>query len=388
MEKMNVVILNQHCINFGDEAAGSALLGELVTKYAPSRIDILYNGSSPIPFEDEKIYHHFEDITLRQMGVFGIASYLILGKSINRCVNTFESLIQRADIVLVAPGGANIGIYKDWRYLVRILMAEKAGATPVFHWNTIGKSGDRLFDSLSHRALKDSRVYVREQRCADYLSSIGVVSEVGPDTAFLLDSIPRDTSQDSYIAFVPSYLDSWHPYFKKNNIDHRILSELVPMIGTFALEHNLSVEILPHYAIDEEVKFDNEVENSLKSMGVDASYRSEISNYLMYDKAISQSLITVGMRYHACVLAAKNAVPFLTIAYENKAMEVCRYTNMEDYAINLQEQVINFSRVDSMLEELLTDRDAISQRLQIIVEEDLRPRAAALLETEISNITM
>lgn len=385
MGNSRIVILNQHCINFGDEAAGSALLRELITKYAPSRIDIFYNGSSPIPFDSPLICHHYNDITLKHMGVLGVASYLLAGKPLNDCVKNFESLVQQADLVLVAPGGANIGIYGDWRYLVRILMAEKSGATPVFHWNTVGKSGKFLFDLLSRKALANSKVYVREQQCSEYLASLGIPSIVGPDTAFLLDPIPRNRDIKKYIAFVPSYLDSWHPYFKKNNIDERILHELLPVIGSFSLRHNISVEILPHYATQEEVAFDSGVVRLLSNLGVDVSYRSDITNYMMYDNAIAQSLITVGMRYHSSVLAAKNSRPFLTLAYENKAMEVCKYTKMNDYAINLQDKAIDFSVVDSLLEQLLSGEAAISKRLHDIVELDLRPRAASLLKNELED---
>jgi polysaccharide pyruvyl transferase WcaK-like protein len=42
------------------------------------------------------------------------------------------------------------------------------------------------------------------------------------------------------------------------------------------------------------------------------------------------------MRYHGLVFAAKNAVPFIALSYENKMKEVCIYTDNRESYIDLR----------------------------------------------------
>ena len=316
------------------------------------------------------------------MGLVPIGLYLALGFQANAVVRQFVSLVESADAVLVAPGGANIGVYADWRFLVRILLSIKVGATPIFHWNTIGASANSLFNRISRYALRRSKLYVRERKSQQYLQKIGLPSELGPDTAFLLDPIKKEDER-RVLAFVPSCLDSWHPFFRTHNVDHAIMEEFVPKIVEFAANEGYRVEILPHLRTEEEMILDRKIADRFVSGGIDASFRSDIMDYAQYDYAISQASLVIGMRYHACVLAAKNARPFLSLAYENKAVELSGYTNMHEYVINLQDPRANADALSSMLYKLQNNAKQIEAMLEETVRNTLVPRISLIVEKEV-----
>lgn len=376
-----IAIVNQHSINVGDEAAGCALLQKLERDFNIESIDIFYNGSEPVPYNSEVVSHDLH-LSLRQMGYFAIAAFLLTGARVNRTIRNYCSIIEQADLVFVAPSGANIGIYRSWRFLVRLLIVVRLGKTPIFHWNTIGASGSKLFDRFAWKVLSKSRLYVREQKSKDYLESLGLKSELGPDTAFLLDPIVR-VKNSRTIAFVPSELDSWHPAFKDSHINEFVLTEYVPTIGRFAFERGYKVVIVPHLRDEMESTFNEKVYKALAETKCNVEIASGVRDYRDYDEILARADLVVGMRYHTAVLAAKNHRPFIALAYENKALEVGRYTNMQEYCIDLTQRKQG-KQLRHVLEQLEFNQDRISIELKTVCEKKLVPRAAHVLDVELS----
>ena len=151
---MIISIVNQQGHNYGDEAAGCALIQELCKISDVEKINVFYASDSIIPISHIKVQHYVE-ITLKSMGLHNIMVYLLfnfknsLNNIRNKELQQFVATIFQSDIVFVSPCGASIGIYKDWRYLLRLLIVTKTGKSPIFHFNTIGKSGNVIFDFVS-----------------------------------------------------------------------------------------------------------------------------------------------------------------------------------------------------------------------------------------------
>lgn len=337
---MNITIVNQHTNNFGDDAAGHALVHALVEKFNPKTINIIYNAGNGIDF-DEKCVRNRLDLSLKRIGRFHLFLYFFLRLFKiryrgNATIRAYFETIEQSDYVFVAPSGANIGIYKDWRLLIRLLFVIDAGKTPIFHLNTIGKSGNRIFDNLALKILKKSILFVREHKSFDYLTSIGLAPTFGTDTAFLLKTLT--VKKTGYIAFIPSELDSWHPAFRKNKVNNFVATEMIRAISEYLIQSNKHIVIIPHLRNEIENRFINEIIKNLYDYGVDKSsvvYRSDINNYVEYDSLIAGSDFVIGMRYHSIVLAAKNCVPFVSIGYENKMKEVANYCDMGHYHLDL-----------------------------------------------------
>lgn len=390
---MNVSIINQQGHNFGDEAAGVALINELICCDDVKKINVFYASDAKIPVAHSKVVH-YTDITLRNIGILNLVLFFIYFGKINtkekadKLRNQYlrklcKELIA-SNLVFVSPCGASIGIYKDWKYIVRLLIAIKCEKTPIFHYNTIGKSGNVLFDFIAYYILKKSDVYVREKRSADYLKTINLKTEVGPDTAFLLPDLEsKYLKRENIVSFVPAHLDDWHPNFKKNNIDEFIETQIVKVIAIWIKENNLKLNIIPHFDLDTEITYCNKIKNLFWAENLaktQVTVCNNIVNYERYYEHLSKSKYVIGMRYHAIVLAAKSATPFLALSYENKMKEVSSYTKQSEFCIELsslnQEEIIRETK--KRLSELVMKSDDIHNQL-IAVDSELQNNARKIV---------
>lgn len=339
---ISVLIINQHSHNFGDDAAGTALINRLLLNSRVSRIDIIYNSCDvAIPVTNEKVHHRL-DISLRKVGILELLKFCIFGgktkyKTKSSTMKKWINIIDRADYIYVAPCGANIGIYKDWLFLFRVYMIIRRKKTPIFHYNTIGKSGSPIFDFFAKRVLKKSIIFVRETKSKKYLESLGLKAKFGPDTAFMLSKCEIEI-RDKVIGFVPSEFGNWHPNFKRTNIDLYIQNNICKEIAEICIKGNYKIELLPHLNTNSEKEYYEKIRSKLIGFGVKSTMvviRNDINNFMKYDEAIASCQFIIGMRYHTIVLAVKNERPFISICYENKMNELCQYTGMHNYHINL-----------------------------------------------------
>lgn len=153
---MKVVVINQYTENRGDEAAGTALVKNLLKNPNIDQIDIIYNSAYKLDIENPRVKHRNEDLRLKNAGRVGILNYLLFRKTLlnkisiaNDTMNKMSKTIRDADYIYVTPCGASIGIYQDWAFLIRLLFVIKENKTPIFCLNTIGASGNKLFDFFS-----------------------------------------------------------------------------------------------------------------------------------------------------------------------------------------------------------------------------------------------
>lgn len=374
---MIISIVNQQGHNYGDEAAGCALVQELCKNSEVEKINVFYASDSIIPISHIKVQHYIE-ITLKSMGLHNILTYLLfysksrLSNIRNIELRQFVTTISQSDIVFVSPCGASMGIYKDWRYLLRLLIVIKTGKKPIFHFNTIGKSGNIVFDFISKYILKNAKVYVREKASFEYLRKIGISSMVGPDSAFLLPQISAKEKKE--LAFVPTHLDDWHPYFKKRNIDNFICEKIIPLIASWCKKNNIKIKIIPHFNIKEEKKYCETILEYFMKAGLkenQAYMCQNVNSYIDYDYEVANSRFVIGMRYHAVVLAAKNATPFISLAYENKMKEVAKYMGQIEYCIDLLEK--DYEKIKDqivlMMDQLLLNENKIQNKLAVLYVE-------------------
>ncbi|MBK8866500.1 MAG: polysaccharide pyruvyl transferase family protein [Actinomycetales bacterium] len=380
---MKILLVNQHTSNFGDDAAGLAFVEMALSSGRVDSIDVIYNGGEGgIPTADERVRRP-EGVELKQIGVFTLAVYfasmgLLVAGCGRRALNGFRDLVRSADLVFVAPCGANIGIYRSWHFLVRLLIVVREGGRPIFHLNTLGRSGDWLFDRIALSVLRRSTLYVRDVASQAFLREVGLDAPTGPDTAFALPARHGGVRED-VLSFVPSELDSWHPEFRENGANSLILGTLVDEVARFAVTEGLRIEILPHLRSAGEVAFNRAVQAALIAAGAPAGaviIRGDITELSAYDSAIASSRLVIGGRYHSIVLAAKNHRPFVALSYENKMQEVCRYLGMERLRVDLHHPATAGRELRSSLETALREECSISETLRNVVLFRLRSEAA------------
>lgn len=375
---MRVVIINQYCENRGDEAAGTALIRNLLANPSVTQIDIIYNSANKLDIDDDRIKHRNVDLRLKNVGKMGILRYLLLRKTFlknssfaNDAMKEMIKTINEADYIYVTPCGASIGIYKDWAFLLRLLFVVMEKKTPIFCLNTINASGNLVFDFLARRVLRNSIVYVREERSLAYLKSIGVDAELGVDTAFSEQPLVADR-QMNCIGLVVTLL-GWHPEFKGRDMSKEVLENIVPGIAQYCLEQGYDIEIIPHTAQEDETRYIQQILSELQKNGMTKEsliFRSDVVTSDDYDLALASKRFVVGMRYHSIVLSAKNAIPFVALAYENKMKEVCRYTNCEEAYLNLQDQ-LTAEDVYQKMKLVDTTRETLEDKLGTVYTESL-----------------
>jgi polysaccharide pyruvyl transferase WcaK-like protein len=342
-----VAIVNQHTNNYGDDAAGVALVREVLGTLEADRVDVFYvwqkSGASGLPIDDDRCTHHFlgdlsglTDMRVRlALGVLAGRVWRRLARpDVRELVDTCKS----ADIVFVSPAGSNIGIYKDWTYLFVLFALVLDGVRPIFCQNTVGKSNSWIFNRAALFVLRRSRLFVREEASQKWLASKSLSSYLGVDTALLLDETGLSSSQSAergYVALVPTRLSTWHRDFKSFD-DRRFIFDTLPKAAAaIAGTRGLDVVLVPHlYGAEDEHALLHELASALERLGCDVLIAS-VATFEDYRNALAGAQVVVSMRYHGLVLAAQSGVPCVSLAYENKMLEAASYLGVSELAIQV-----------------------------------------------------
>lgn len=385
---MKILIINQHTLNFGDDIAGISLIQNLLKISNVETIDVIYNTKGKLPFDDTKVIHN-QDIMLKEIGMSNLIKYFCfrkLGKKkYNEPLNKMIKIINEADYIFVSPCGANIGIYKDWRFLVKLLIVISENKKPIFHLNTIGKSGSFVFDYFAKKVLKKSVIYVREKKSLEYINSLGLNAKFGVDTAFSYNDNKNTKINNNILAFVPTPLKSWHPNFVNIDIDTLIYDNVLPEISDFAKKNKLTIKLIPHLKSDEEEKYYKKIEKYFNDKENEVINAQEIENVYDYYNAIKNSKMVIGMRYHSIVLAIKNNRPFISLSYENKMQEVCEYANKSECAMKLYDKCFDKETFRKKLDYVFNNSKKISSELEDVVRNKLISLATIPLEQITNN---
>jgi polysaccharide pyruvyl transferase WcaK-like protein len=370
---VRTVILNQHTNNYGDDAAGAALATSLASTLGADQIDIFYIwqksgvglGLDPSIFRDHLIPELSGETDVRVKLAIGIAKNIVLKRPLPRWLQGIVETAKQADDVFVSPAGSNIGIYKDWTYLLVLLALVKNGVRPIFFQNTIASSNSRMFNRIAKYVLKRSELNVREKATQEWLAKQGMSSYLGVDTALLLDGRRVNaegsgaTSREKYIALVPTRLGNWHRDFREFDDGTLVDEVLVLAIATTARSRNLAVRILPHlYGPEGESSYLNSILQRFDDVGC----RAEIvptSSYVDYMDALSGASAVVSMRYHGLVLAAHAGVPCVSLAYENKMVEAASYLGVSDLCRHVAD--MSMEELLGLLESALDRADSYSK---------------------------
>jgi polysaccharide pyruvyl transferase WcaK-like protein len=365
------MIINQHTQNFGDDCAAAAVIQQVREKFPQAKIDVVYHdidGKSPLSMPaagNDFVGHNGGFVTKWDalplaLYIFGVPfAKSFFGPNVTRLMGIYGL----ADKIFVSPCGANIGIYRDWFFLLKVVIAISSGHTPIFHLNTIGKSGDFIFDLVARRALRRSKVFVREQVSYDYLLANGIAAERGVDSAFALPEL-IDLERKDEIVVIPTDLSKWFNKYRGLNVSS-LARGMADELGRFASEHSLRVRFVPHiHTQGEETEFLNEFARNTRASSGDAEVLVDdiYLDYRDYERRIASARLVVSMRYHGVVLAAKNAVPFVSVAYENKMMEVSRYSGHPEMSFAVDDW--SETRFRTLLERAVENSADISASLK------------------------
>lgn len=375
---MKVLLINQHTSNHGDEAAGKALLRALIDNgYKGEDIAIIYNSGGLLDIEklnvDSQIKHVYSGknsfidkllIRLTLIAPFLLIKYLF---KFGHVVKYEYELIQSSEKIINAPGGVNIGPYKDWRYLWRLYVALKLKKQVAIYSISFGPIPELyLFRQASKYILKNvDFLSLRDQQSQHYADQLGIKYYPSIDTAFLKNNpdaiLPNDIAINlncEYVVVVPNQLYKWHPNFK--DVSSTTLDKIYIDIINFFVNKKLKVVLLPqlfgHQNDSQYFQTLQEQTNDAKSVIViDDKYSSDIQQ-----KIISKALYLIGSRYHTIIFSINNERPFLSLAYEHKMTNTLELIGLQKHNILLKNIISNNVNILDRLEDEYSKKSTIA----------------------------
>jgi colanic acid/amylovoran biosynthesis protein len=350
---MNILIVNQHTRNHGDEAAGLALIRSL---YFSNFKDIALSYNGPIMNWNENCYIKHADIKqiepysgtrfrnrvikiyFRYPSIFTKMFTLIF-----QDLRKEYKLIKQSDYIISAPGGPNLGKYKDLRYLWRLYTAFQLGKKYALYSPSIGPfpKDDMNYTKLAAKVLQNADfVSLRDKQSYSFAKELQVAFEKSVDTAFLEDhkntKLPQEVSDllpEKYIVIVPHELYKWHPDFKNYTKD--TFDKLFSSIISEFVDKGHKVVLLPQTfesRLNDEGYF-KELKSDDKNITViPTKYSSDIQQ-----KVIENADFVIGARYHTVVFAINNKTHFYCLSYEHKMIDMLRILDMETNSTNITE---------------------------------------------------
>lgn len=331
-----LLVINQHASNHGDEAAGKAFLREIFKKEKKFKIGILYNSktnhvSDLLNVENLVDHHKYDDLSLVDkilmaltfiMPFFIVRHLYIFGKTIK---NEF-TLLNANDKIINAPGGVNIGIYKDWRYLWRLYVSIKLKKETAIYSISFGPLPKNIiFASASKEVLKNvTFLSLRDSKSQKYADDLGIDYIKAIDTAFLnnqteeeLPSCLTDLPKSDFVVIVPNELFRWHVNYQ--HIPESRFNNLYVSIIDYFIDRGLDVVLLPQmFGSENDISYFKFLKNEIKGDLSKVTIVSEKYSSDIQQQIIKRSKFVVGARYHSVIFSVNNRVSFISLAYENK----------------------------------------------------------------------
>lgn len=367
---MKILIINQHSGNHGDEAAGKELLRAILglNNIVANDITILYNCSSVL--EEEKINTKANSIIGRKEmtlieKVFVILTFILPFSLIKFLIIKFNidflkqqiKVITESDKIINAPGGVNLGPYKDWIYLWRLYIALKLKKDVAIYSISFGPLPSNLvFKKASIYVLKNVKfLSLRDNRSQSLASSLGIKHIASIDTVFLnsrLGANSADTAknimEEKYVVFVPNQLYKWHPSFFKYN--KKQMDEAYASIVAFFIEKGVKVYLLPQlFGSQNDSLYFKQFEKADNVIVIDESFSSD-----KQQEVVKNAMFLVGARYHSIIFAINNKTPFFALSYEHKITNTLNILCLDEYMVEIDDALMDIDKMISKLDEIFT----------------------------------
>lgn len=380
--KLNLLIVNQHGENRGDESAFKAML----RSFRARRVcDATVIGQFRAPafrfpsrdLEDIRylnmVMSPFEGILLVWCTLLKFAGLPPLAPKNSRARRIMDAY-QQADLVVSGPGGPYFGdIYRGhepvhWFFVFIATVHRK----PCYIYApSAGPFSGSLLNFVRRRVYRQLRVVIcRESQSAEYIRRLDSSIE------------PIVTADSALQEHAPNRLDSPPPTILAKRDAGR------PIVA---------ISILRYHALDEEQSeyYENAVREAiiqLESQGdyqfvflpqlyggyhSDVDYMSEFIGHLpdsidatLLDDAldsdaqrwvISQSVLVIASRYHPQIFAASARTPFVALCYQHKSSAFMSDIDMADFAIEINN--IKTERLLKLVAKCVSDSESIRVRL-------------------------
>lgn len=365
---MNMLILNAHWNNRGDEAAIRAMIDSIREKMKIDKMSIMLlsmsNDRRFFPYHDIELVDPFPAYTRGKI----VPKFLFLGDSLIMLLSSGRYALTRqgkkylqtlddADVVIHAPGGPNIGdLYSgpcgifELTYLIRLWISIIKNKPVFFYAPSMGPFTG-FWNILRKYVLRKSiGITVREEISQKYLSE-----QLGLNAIITIDSALQNEIHESDLQSIEQITDfisnfenkkvvgmtitdlKWHPIYKTNaNLQERIRTEITHTID-YLTDYGCEVLLIPQLFGGEDDMplleyFKEKARNKERVSVLPQSIDTYGQQYI-----ISHLYCVIGMRYHPTIFAAKGRVPAIAISYEHKTKGFMGKLEMLDSLIPVED---------------------------------------------------
>ena len=383
-----ILIINQAWSNHGDEAAHKALVRLLANRYPDAEICVLVHVAPGLTEDSYTLFRPEELKHIRYHRINAdpwnsrIIRYLwwippvlldVMGPLLSKSLREVKHLLHSADLIVNAPGGVDLGPYRNWANVVRLILSLRSGRPTAIFGISFGPLPDetwkdRCFSRLAKSILKQVRfLSLRDDKSQNNAKTNRIDYVPTADTAFLdgtKSSIPSELMnflEASYAVFVPNALFKWHPHFQF--VPKEKFEKLYKEIIALFLKNGLRVVMLPQlFGSQNDEAYFRELSSSFSDSEITvipAQYECEVQQAIIRNAAM-----VVGARYHSVVFSMNNHTPFVALSYEHKIYNLLTMAGLEDLAFNLN-TLNNASpeAVCSQIRSVLQNLEAIKARV-------------------------
>ena len=280
-------------------------------------------------------------------------------------------LIKRYNTIISAPGGSNLGIYKDWRYLWRIYVAAKLQKNIAVYSISFGPLDPKniLFNSCTKWALKHVKfLSIRDKKSQKYADAQGINYFKSIDTAFLNNQSNHETPNenlpsDNYVVVVPNELNKWHVNYQK--VSEENFLKLYISIINFFVNKKINVILLPQMfgSENDACYFEKIRDNCSASHLVKVIEDFHSSDY--QQQLIKQAKFLVGARYHTMIFSVNNKKPFLSLAYEHKMTNTLELLELTKNNVNINDALNNVDEFIGILDQKYSEKENFKKLVTI-----------------------
>lgn len=337
---MKILLIDQPLWNRGDESAHKGLIRSLITAIPNAAIKVMEIDVKQAAIDEfDMKLPQVQFINLHSLSrkwfirIFYHAyeyyiGWLLLWLPIGRKI---KKMYEDADIIIMAPGGINLGGFQDWKHLSLLLIARKMNKRLVYYGRSIGPFSDknwkqRRFKKLACKALDYCEfVSLRDEKSVQVAKALNISCVPTVDSAFLDSTeveIPVEIQHlignNPYIVFVPNEL-RWHYAFQNVEASdiNNFYVRLADIMQKYYPKHK--IVMLPQTNNQSRNDYDYFCElreifpNRENIVVIPDTYSSDIQQAV-----IKQAILMVGARYHSIVFAINQGVPFISLSYEHK----------------------------------------------------------------------
>lgn len=395
---MKILIVNQFTCNRGDEAAGRAVIESLLKEFPDVTIDVLYKfiGNYPPIWEDTERVKHFPELKLIrgcEIEIFLNFVLLLLGKKnnfIGLSGKVFEH-IQKADIVVNAPTGPNIGdIYKDKAYITNLFIAILFGKKTFMYGSSVGpfktrwirKAAKYIFDRMEH-------VCVRDEISFNYLKQLNlknknihcsldaaVQRKIDISNASKLYEKAKIPLNKPLVGVTPLAYQ-WYPIGMKFPLfQNKVENNMIEILNSLIDKNDNNIVFFPQLFHKRNEATPGTTDLPIINSIIEKMKRPERAFIVPqhFDSDYQQSMISkldffIGMRYHSIVFSTKMLIPCVGICYEHKSKGFMKKSGIENLSVDLTNFIENPNIVLEKINYIQENKINIKEKLSKILPE-------------------